>query len=141
MKSKKIINIETKSFLKTFFENTNKKYCIDPENKTYVSQLAIKPFLEDVLEAYEKNKSNYKIVGADFMKDFEINISDKKVLERICIDIWENPKEYFNYEQIQYNAVKYIWIEEKYDKDGINLYDYLVKIGHIKSFFGVHEIG
>lgn len=109
----KINEIEINSFLKEWLRNTNEEIEIDD------IRIKQKPnmihFYREFLESFLKNKRRHRIVGADKMLGFEINIANDEELLKVCKDIWDNPENYYKLETKEenyyYEFLKFLWVE------------------------------
>ena len=138
----KIRDAEIIGFIKEWNKNTNEvielpDFSSDDFGSSWdktkkVTQKEMREFLHDFLKALLGNRERFRIVGADIMNGFIINIANFDVLVKTCQDIWDNPKNYYKLgedEDDYYSFLKYLWIEGSYfGKEGIKLSD-LVKMG------------
>ena len=138
----KIRDREIQGFIKEWNKNTNEvielpDFGSDDFGSSWdktkkVSQKEMRFFLEDFLKAFLSNRDRFRIVGADIMNGFIINIANFDVLVKTCQDIWDNPKNYYKleeYEDDYYSFLKYLWVEGSFfGKEGVKLHD-LVKKG------------
>jgi len=105
----RIQKIEIQSFIKFWLNNTNDKIKI-VDGITIENDYLINLYSE-FLNTFYKQHTKYKIFGVDKASDFLINLSDLNTLNKICIDIWNNPKEYSkSNEDDYYDFLKFLWV-------------------------------
>ncbi len=108
---------EVRSFLKTWFENTNDDIVIydAKQQPIKVPNIQLTHLYSDILNAFDANK-NHKIVGCDRMQKFQICLSNKEDLLKTAQELWDNPNTFYteenNKDYDQYSDfLKYLWIE------------------------------
>lgn len=95
----KIRKIEVRSFIKEWNLNTKEEipfYANDFSFKCNLTQSELHSYNESILESFLCNSSTYKIIGYGIVKGFQINITNKDALFKVCQDIWDNPQNYCN---------------------------------------------
>jgi len=111
---KKIDEIEINTFIKEWLRNTNN--AIEFDDGTKIEQRKILHFYQEFLGSFLKNRKRFKIVGADKMVGFEINIAHEDSLKKICQDIWDKPEEYYKIKDdvnnYYYDFLKFLWVED-----------------------------
>jgi hypothetical protein len=120
---------EIQSFIKCWLYNTKEEldFYSSNDEKIKIKNKDLISFYQEFLNAYEKNRT-YKIFGVDIMRGFEISLASKEDLLKISQEIWDNPKDFYEYDgNDYYNFLKYLWINFGNDND-IPLSD-IVKTG------------
>lgn len=115
---KKILETEVNAFLLEWYKNTEEKIEIfDGEKIIYLNQKTLLRHYEEMLKSFMTNRKNYKICGADKLKNFKIYIANKEFFVKTCKDIYDNPEKYYQINEKEdgdyyYGFLKYLWVNE-----------------------------
>lgn len=115
IKTGKITETETASYLKSWYDNTNEEFEIGINGTVINNMEMFQTYQSLILHVLTcKNHKNCCIFGVDKVIDFLITFPDDKNIKKVCQNIWDNPTHYYTFDKdddYYYEFLKFLWVD------------------------------